>query len=1160
MSNPALRLTRKDGLGILALLAIGAVSLAIAFQLFPTVFPEATIKFDVDRKQSRVKAEALLRDMQFDISGYRYASSFVYDDSAKVFLERELGLARMNDAVAKTAKIWRWSHRWYKPLQKEEYTVEIAPTGELVRILRQLAEDSPGERLGTDETMPQTRDLSKSTQNRLSEEDARALAERFIARVRPAGTADLRYLGATARDWQSRTDRTFTWEDVGIDWKGGRYRHKVVVQGDRVGGYEEFVQVPEAWSRDYMQLRSKNEAAGAVDTIFFVLTILAMIVMIFLRFRGHMIRWRFAVTFGIVGACLAIFTALNNLPQALYDYDTTRSFGGFVSSQIINMLLQGLVIGAMILVITASGETLYRSAYPKKMALPKIFTWRGLRTKEFFFSTLGGLILTAFFIAYQCIFYRVATSLGAWSPADVPYDDLLNSAFPWAFLLFIGFLPAVSEEFMSRAFSIPFFHKILKSRVAAVILAGFIWGFGHATYPNQPFYIRGLEVGIAGVLIGIIMIRFNMLTGLVWHFTVDAFLSAYLLFRSGNSYYVLTAAVASGIMVLPFLVSLVAYLRTGRFSDPEALRHQAEPQRAAVAATPVAASAAAFTAAAVQDADEEAGTEEDLMAPRAVSPTDNRLILRAVVVTAAALAVMIFVTKRYEVPDTTVKVDRATAIATANGFLSSQGLPTGGYRSVYDFSPAMSSNEPRYVMQQSGLAGLTKTYPDVLPAQVWTLRMFKELKAEEFRVQVEATTGRVVGFEHRVAEGDSLPSVTAAAAESLSAGLLASVGLATTGMDRKEAADDPRPKRMDRHFAWEGADGDARNAGEARYRLEGKVAGDKASGLDVTLRLPEAYERLREKRTAVTGVLIGLMILGGLGCFGVALRDASKAHMAGVIPWRMMLRFGPPGVILALIGVINGWPRFVFNYQSTMAWSTYLVTFGVAIVMASVLYFFLGWVLSSLGRGLQPSSVLLGNAAARRTMIPGALLALILVPIWAKTLGLVRVLLAGAFPRFAGPPGLDAAGYLDMLSPALAVIVSTIVSTFLGGFIVAAALRVLRSGEWPGRPLRLLLFAALAVGFILGPTRGAGEAMLGLLRLAIMIAVAYGLVRWLLRDNPLAYLAGLYGYFAFRGAGGLLEQPSSWARMQGIVALVVLLVPVVWVVVRRGKGPAAEAS
>ena len=92
----------------------------------------------------------------------------------------------------------------------------------------------------------------------------------------------------------------------------------------------------------------------------------------------------------LVGAALSILTSLNSLPQALYEFDTTRSCGGFLSATVISTLLQGLVIGAMILVVTASGETLYRSAYPRKMALPKIFTWQGFRTKEVFFSTLGG--------------------------------------------------------------------------------------------------------------------------------------------------------------------------------------------------------------------------------------------------------------------------------------------------------------------------------------------------------------------------------------------------------------------------------------------------------------------------------------------------------------------------------------------------------------------------------------------------------------------------------------------------------------------------------------------------------------------------------------------------------------------------------------------------
>jgi hypothetical protein len=93
----------------------------------------------------------------------------------------------------------------------------------------------------------------------------------------------------------------------------------------------------------------------------------------------------------------------------------------------------------------------------------------------------------------------------------------------------------------------------------------YIWGFGHSTYPNQPFFIRGLEVGTAGVLIGFLMLRFGVVPLLVWHFTVDAIYTALLLLRSGNAYYVISGAIAAGILLLPLGVSLVLYARRGGF-------------------------------------------------------------------------------------------------------------------------------------------------------------------------------------------------------------------------------------------------------------------------------------------------------------------------------------------------------------------------------------------------------------------------------------------------------------------------------------------------------------------------------------------------------------------------------------------------------------------
>src|SRR6185369_7064403 len=220
---------------------------------------------------------------------------------------------------------------------------------------------------------------------------------------------------------------------------------------------------------------------------------------------------------------------------------------------------------AGIALVIAAAEPIYRERFPQHVSLGGAFSPRGIQTKGFFRAVLLGYALAAFFFAYQAVFYVVAERFGAWSPADVPYSDMLNTAFPWATVLFIGFLPAVSEEGISRMFSISFLDRLGAGRVLAVVIPAYIWGFGHSTYPNQPFFIRGLEVGTAGVLIGALMLRFGVVPLLFWHFTVDAIYTALLLLRSGNTYYVASGAIASGILLLPLGVSLVLYLRRGGF-------------------------------------------------------------------------------------------------------------------------------------------------------------------------------------------------------------------------------------------------------------------------------------------------------------------------------------------------------------------------------------------------------------------------------------------------------------------------------------------------------------------------------------------------------------------------------------------------------------------
>ena len=68
----------------------------------------------------------------------------------------------------------------------------MTPGGEVVGFEHLIDEEAPGARLG--------------------DTAARAVAESFIARVRKAGTGDLRFLSSTAKEQKNRTDHRFVWE------------------------------------------------------------------------------------------------------------------------------------------------------------------------------------------------------------------------------------------------------------------------------------------------------------------------------------------------------------------------------------------------------------------------------------------------------------------------------------------------------------------------------------------------------------------------------------------------------------------------------------------------------------------------------------------------------------------------------------------------------------------------------------------------------------------------------------------------------------------------------------------------------------------------------------------------------------------------------------
>ena len=678
------RLRAGDYRFILICAALLAGTTWFSVRNFYRAFPEASIDFKVSREDARILAAKFLGGQGYALAGYRQAAQFSFDEQAKTFLEREAGLERANRLMSTRVRLWRWSYRWFRPLTKEEFTAEITPTGALAGFQHSIAEND--------------------ARGSATADQARAIAEEFLTTRMGRAAETLEFVEGSDVARPHRVDRMFTWKERDFALRDATQRVEVTVLGNEVGGYREYLKVPEQWKRDYQLLRSKNEVAQTVDSAVMAVLIVCMVIVIVMRVRRHDVPWRRAAMVGLVGIVLGFLAQLNEFPLHEFGYPTTDSYESFVSRQVLNALLVALGAGGLLFVLTAGAEPVYREMMGRQISLGNLFTAGGLRTKRFFKGAILGITLTGIFIAYQTAFYIVAYRHGAWSPADVPYTDMLNTKFPWAFVLFGGFLPAVSEEFLFRMFAIPFLRKATRSVVAAVVLAGFIWGFGHAGYPQQPFYIRGLEVGIGGVALGIIMLRFGILPTLVWHYSVDAMYSAMLLVRSESLYYKLSGLGAAGIMVLPVGVALIAYWRRGGFLPETGLLNRDEPAETEAVA--------------------EAQAEEAAPVVAAYRALSGRVRWAAAAVLAAGLGTLAIPVSRFgESPN--YKIAPEEARRSADAFLKAQGMDPAAFRHVtypsthWDGSDAMAA---KYILERLPVSTASGLFERYRPMRIWITR------------------------------------------------------------------------------------------------------------------------------------------------------------------------------------------------------------------------------------------------------------------------------------------------------------------------------------------------------------------------------------------------------------------------------------------------------
>src|SRR6266853_1924167 len=496
------RLDGNDKKVLLIWILAGLVSAGVAYRYFFQAFPEASVEFKVPRAAALEQARQFAISQGAQLDGYQSSIIFQVDDTAKTYLEREVGLQQANQTMRNDIHIWYWQTRYFRPLHKEEFDVRVDPAGGIVGYEHRLEETATGAR------------LERTT--------AQTAAESFL---RDALHADLsryefREEEANLKDLPNRRDWDFSWERRGFRAKEAPYRLNVKLAGDRVDVYAEYLKVPEAWERGYERLRSSNNFIEDIALIPYAFFLGGCLYVIFSLGRAGLLEWRGGLALGAFVTVLFFIMTMNQWPLERAGYDTNTPYSGFFLSQVGQAALLSIVSALLVVLAVVPGEPLYRTLQPGKIRLGVGFRLPGIRTKEFFTANVIGICLAAAHIGYITVFYIVSRRLGAWAPQDLNYTDVVSTWLPWVYPLAIGIYAATSEEFLFRLFAVPYLLRMTKSKFLAVLLPAFAWGFLHSNYPQEPAYIRGIEVGLIGIVAGLVMLRWGIWATLTWHYTV----------------------------------------------------------------------------------------------------------------------------------------------------------------------------------------------------------------------------------------------------------------------------------------------------------------------------------------------------------------------------------------------------------------------------------------------------------------------------------------------------------------------------------------------------------------------------------------------------------------------------------------------------------------
>lgn len=496
------------------------------------VFPIVNVNIRVTQNQAITQADNFLKSEGFSSSGYERV--VIFDGCATEYLQEKVGIDKTIALLQKDVPCWSWEVRYFRELQEEGFYVSIDPlTGKAMSFSHVLPENSEGKKFTQEEARKVTEEVWKKQGENLTQYELKT---------------------SSRKDRPQRSDYFFEWEKK--DFKAGDATMKVSagVQGDRVGMFSKYLDVPEKF---YRELSHKTTVGRILTLIFSVLIGIISISSLFILLRQYKfgsVRWRLAALWG--GALLPIpfLNFYNELPLFWFRYPDTMYKAMYIGMAVVMLCLTAVFACGVVLLLCAAGESLAR-----QLDMPGFYLWESLKNPPKLSGKITSIYVIGYsfglcMLGYEILFYFVGTRWAhIWVPLSFSYTGMLSSKMPFLEPLTVGAIAAITEEFLFRLYMINLFTALFKKPWLAILMQAVLWAFAHSNYAVYPNFTRGIELTVVGIVLGIIYLRCGIEATVIAHYVYNAMTAGWFLLTSDNYYLKISAILVLLLVFFPIL-------------------------------------------------------------------------------------------------------------------------------------------------------------------------------------------------------------------------------------------------------------------------------------------------------------------------------------------------------------------------------------------------------------------------------------------------------------------------------------------------------------------------------------------------------------------------------------------------------------------------------